>query len=122
MRGPDNGTRGSSFEDRWRRFAYRPARRSAAEAAARAVEAARRAPAPRTIPWAFATAGALLIAGAALTVRLAVRSGGGPAPVGTASASAPIPSGTVLLWLDEETPLYMTFQSPEDSGAGGGSR
>ncbi len=121
MRRPEDGAGGSSFEDRWRRFAYRPARRPAAEAAARAVAASRGAPAPRAIPWVFAAAGALLIAGAALTVRLGIRPGGGPAPA-AAVASASISSGTVLLWLDEETPLYMTFQPPEDSGASGGER
>lgn len=121
MRRPDDEGPGSSFEERWRRWAYRPARRSAAEAAARAVETARRGPASRTVPWVFATAGALLIAGAVLTVRLGIRPGGEPAPA-AAVASAPISSGTVLLWLDEETPLYMTFQPPEDSGASGGER
>lgn len=34
----------------------------------------------------------------------------------------PAAEGQVLIWLDEETPLYMTFQAPEGDERKGGWR
>jgi len=60
----------------------------------------------------LATAALLVIA-----VAVGVRQPG-PAPEATPEAappraSAPLGAGQALIWLDAETPLYMTFEAPQ---------
>ncbi len=44
-----------------------------------------------------------------------------PEPPGASRQEAvPLGSGEVLMWIDDQTPLYMTFQVPEaEQGKGG---
>ena len=104
------------FEEAWRRWATRPPRRGP-EAAAREVAAALRLRRERRRlrRVVLAAAAAVLI-----VVPLAVHRSTQPsvAPEGVAALEPPVAEGQVLIWLDEETPLYMTFQAPE--GAHGG--
>jgi hypothetical protein len=39
---------------------------------------------------------------------------------GNGLAAPSLGHGEVLIWLDDETPLYMTFQSPETASDNGG--
>ena len=99
------------FEDRWRKWATRPPKLTP-EAAARAVAAAiREDRRPRAWPLAAVAASivAVVLAGGLWLQR--------PPPAPTMAAATadrdPIADGVVLMWLDPETPLYMTFQVPE---------
>jgi hypothetical protein len=106
-------SRGQEFEQAWKQYAQRPPRLSPAEAA----EHVRRrlyTPAPVRY-WRFAAAAALILAGA-LAVLWTTLPDPPPEPGPIAESSvepAPLSNGEVLLWLDDRTPLYMTFQSPE---------
>jgi hypothetical protein len=65
-----------------------------------------------------ASAAALLIAVVAGNWLLQT---GEPSVVTNNGHAAPsLGHGEVLIWLDEETPLYMTFQSPESEAGSGG--
>jgi len=99
------------FERAWRAWVERPPRLSPEQAGRRVIEAARRRR-RRGL-----TRSALLAAAAALAVVViqGVRRDG-PAPEATPTAAAfeprPLGAGEVLIWLDAETPLYMTFEAP----------
>jgi hypothetical protein len=101
------------FEGALKEWAERPARRSPEEAGRRVLEAARRRQRRRrTVRTLLATAALLVIA-----VTLGVRRQG-PVPEATPEAPPPLASasleaGQALIWLDAETPLYMTFEAPE---------
>lgn len=106
------------FERAWKAWAERPARRSPQEAGRRAVEVAgRRRRRARTVRMLLATAALLVIA-----VTLGVRRQG-PVPearprTAPPLASAPLGAGQALIWLDAETPLYMTFEAPPAAPGG----
>ena len=128
------------FEERWRRWARRPPR-TRPETAAHRVLTRLAEPAPQPA-WRLAggwtSRGARRFVAAALVlaaVGLALLTAGPPLPF-TASDTEPAPGtapdgapgstvpgaplmadGVVLLWLDAETPLYMTF-APPGSAAG----
>lgn len=129
------------FEDDLRRRAGQPPRRSPREAAAavRARIVADRPAVPRGLPawgWGLAATGALavvwLLAGVPTRYASAPAgsgAGSAPTPAGEVAAGPTMPGATttladgqVLIWLDERTPLYMTF-APPPGGArlGGGS-
>jgi hypothetical protein len=97
------------FDERFKAWAERPPRTSPEEAArqvlARLDDGGRRG-LPRPV-WLAAAAAVLL----ALAVGLfAPRP---PVPPRTAEAAAPpLDDGVVLIWLDSETPLYMSFAPP----------
>jgi ferric-dicitrate binding protein FerR (iron transport regulator) len=105
------------FIEAWRRWARRPPARSPADAAA---AVSRRLP-PRRQPrywWALAAAAALMMTLAIAVhwsnlVRRASPPGAGISPRET----TPIGNGEVLIWLDEQTPLYMTFQPSAEGQA-----
>lgn len=110
------------FEERFRRWARRPPRTPAEEAARRVAD---RLPPRRESPfraWPGLAAAAVLLLGLALWLVL------GPAteppaqpPVLRAEIDEPVhpaDSNEVLLWLDESTPLYMTFAPPGQEGNG----
>ena len=107
------------FEEAWRRWATRPPGRGP-EAAARGVAAAlrRRRERRRLRQIMLAAAAAVLI-----VVPLAVYRSARP-PVdpeaGVFLGEPPAAEGQVLIWLDEKTPLYMTFQAPEGPARNGG--
>lgn len=109
------------FDDALRDLACRPPRTSPAEAA-RAVAGAIRAERRRrtTRVSALAAAAAVVLA---LSAALLWQPGRRPETVAIAghSASTGLGEGVVLMWLDEETPLYMTFQLPGDGAPGNGA-
>jgi hypothetical protein len=112
----DERDRVEEFEGAWKEWAERPARRSSEEAGRRVLEAARRRQRRhRTVRTLLATA-ALLVIAVTLGVR---RQGPEPAPAAEPPlASAPLGPGQALIWLDAETPLYMTFEAPEAAPGG----
>ena len=65
------------------------------------------------MPIASAAALALALGGSVMWRSLHTRSA--PAPAGM-QAPSKVGQGEVLMWLDDRTPLYMTFQTPEGSG------
>ena len=102
------------FVEAWKKWARRPPKQSPAEAAA---AVSRRLPArqERRYWWALAAAAALTV-----TIALAfhwsdfVRRAGSPGANVSRQDATPMGNGEVLIWLDEETPLYMNFQPPEN--------
>lgn len=122
MSGPGEPKGLGEFEAAWRRAAERPTSLAPAVAARRAVERARVRRRRRASAWGAAAAAAL--AGVALAVW---RQPAPPVPVvpsppplaGVASGPA---GEVVVMWLDEETPLYMTLAAPEAGAASRGGR
>ena len=121
MKPQDERIPGDRFEAAWRKWLQRPTRQSPAEAAARVSLLIRERRRRRHFIWACAAAAVLLI-----TVAVAVhwaRLSNRPAPVQPAALLQETPQlgqGEVLMWLDKDTPLYMTFQPPEVGEAKGG--
>ncbi len=118
---PPGRVPGDRFEEAWRKWTARPTRQSPSEGAARIVELIRGRQRRRQRVWAYAAA-AVLLAGIAVAVHwtgLPVPSA--PPPPAAAVGEAPsLGQGEVLMWIDKDTPLYMTFQPPEaDQGKGG---
>ncbi len=107
------------FTEAWRQWATRPPRRSPAEAAA-AVSSRLPLRRERTYWWALAAA-------ASLTVTIAfsihwsalVRHAAPPEATIKLEETRPMGNGEVLIWLDEQTPLYMNFQPPGNGQASG---
>ena len=106
------------FEQALKAWAQRPPRRSPHEAARLVVEAVgRRQRGRRALRTLLAVAALLLIAvGVSLQRK-------GPAPEATPAAVAPRPAtplgaGQALIWLDADTPLYMTFEAPAAASGG----
>ena len=96
------------FEDRWLAWARRPPRTAAGDAARKVLarlEPPRRVPAYR---WLAAAAVALLAAGLWLSWP--------PVPAPEVAfgldQGPPLGEGVALIWLDPETPLYMTLTPP----------
>ena len=106
------------FEEAFRAWAERPPRLSPEEAGRQVIEAARQRR-RRTL-----TRRALLAAAAVLTlVALPGIRRDPTAPPSAPSAPPlveprPLGAGEVLIWLDAETPLYMTFEAPPVSRGG----
>jgi ferric-dicitrate binding protein FerR (iron transport regulator) len=108
------------FERAWKTWAERPARRSPEEAGRRTVEAARlRRRRSRAVRTLLATA-ALLVIAVTLGVRRQgpVREAPPPTTSVAAVAAPPLRAGQALIWLDAETPLYMTFEAPPAAPGG----
>jgi hypothetical protein len=101
------------FDEEWRRRAARPPGKSPAAAAAEVrARLSRQASAHL---WRLPAAAVLVLALTAfLGVRLLNPPKTVPAPARVVGpvAVAPLAEGQVLIWLDEETPLYMTCQQP----------
>jgi hypothetical protein len=98
------------FEDRWREWANRPPRKSPAFAAVEIKRRLRQADGLRR--WrAPVAAAAVLAACGFLGVRLLSPPKPAPLPA-ELSTAAPLAEGQVLIWLDPDTPLYMTYQNP----------
>ena len=116
----DERDRVEEFEHALKTWAERPPRRTPEEAGRRAVEAARqRSRRTRAVRALLATAALVVLA---LTLGLP-REGpvpeGSPPPKAAPLASAPLGAGQALIWLDDETPLYMTFEAPGTAPGGG---
>jgi hypothetical protein len=106
------------FERDWRIWLDRPVRRSPQAAAARVSEIVRSRRAQRRPAWVFATA-AVAFAVLAGSVIFLPRTVPTETPVGISdpgAVSEPAQPGEVLIWLDEEAPLYMNFQPPALQG------
>ena len=110
------------FEDAWKRWAHSPPRQSPGEAASRIrsmIEQRRRRRQPA---WLYAAAAAVLVATVALMLhwaRLAPPTIPSQPPA-VVQAPPQLGEGQVLMWIDDKTPLYMTFQPPEGQPAIGG--
>lgn len=109
------------FEERFRRWAQRPPDTPPEEAARRVVD---RLPAQGATfrPWHGLAAAAVLAL--VVTSWLLLGPGGTPTPTppigetAVAESAHPADSDEVLLWLDESTPLYMTFAPAGQEGNG----
>jgi hypothetical protein len=109
------------FEDAWRRAVAGPTGRGGAEAARVAVERARQRRHRRASAWAMAAAAGL--AALAFGVWRAPVAHTPATPVASAlptagAAGAAPATEVVVMWLDEETALYMSL-APDAGGAGG---
>ena len=106
----------AEFEQAWKRWATQPPRQSPADAAAVIASRIRQQPAGRRPNWYLAAAAAVLFAlVGTVVVWRPVRTAPQPQPE-SQQASLPLKKGEVLIWIDEQTPLYMTFQAPEEEG------
>jgi len=101
-----------NFEAAWKRLAAEPPRLSPADAAARVAQRIRAGRRRRPAFWRYAAAAAVLIALFVVAV-FEVRQNRAPTPEAPAlRENLPLGDGQVLIWLDRDTPLYMTFQHP----------
>jgi hypothetical protein len=110
------------FDAAFRKWTERPPRLSPGAAAARVASLIRERRPRRQPRWALGAAAAALFAVVAVAIHWATLSTTPPVPpVVVAVQETPrLGEGEVLMWLDKDTPLYMTFQPPaEDRGKGG---
>ncbi|HSM50800.1 MAG TPA: hypothetical protein VLA75_05305, partial [Thermoanaerobaculia bacterium] len=115
------------FDEAFRAWAARPPARPAS-AAAREIRGRLTARPGTARPllggWAWATAGVLVVAAGLGGLLRFGGSGPGaeapPAASATLPAAAPLGDGEVLIWLDAETPLFMTFAPPPGGRSAGG--
>jgi hypothetical protein len=115
--GPRRHPPRTAAEERFRRWAARPPATPPEEAARRVVE--RLEPRRRSLRSLWAgwdaadlrwAAAAAVLAAAATVAGLLWSPGSTPGPA--ASETPPLEQGVVLLWLDSQTPLYMTLTPP----------
>lgn len=102
----------------WREWATRPPQKSPQQAALEvAAMVAVRRRRDRPMHWLVAAAAAMVLTCGGIIV---YRHGSPPISselvTGTTQGSR-LGEGQVLIWLDDETPLYMTFQTVNPSGA-----
>ena len=104
------------FEDEWKAWARRPLRTGASDAARRLRERLEE-PVRRRSPTRGWLAAAATVALAALGLWTSWPPGHAPDTPGTVGLvePQPLPPGVVLIWLDVETPLYMTLTPPGSS-------
>ncbi len=112
---------GDRFTEAWRAWANRPPKLSSSEAAARVAARIAAERHSRTPQWYLAAAAAVLLAVTGATVLWRHERSVPSESRATVDQSRPLGKGEVLMWLDEQTPLYMTFQEP-DSEPGKGDR
>ncbi len=120
MKSPEDDGLNDRFVQAWKRWAALPPRQSPAEAAAGVALRIRQRRGRRRSSWMLAAAAAILLAAVGTTILWRpARTVPHALPVTEQETMAP-GKGEVLLWIDEQTPLYMTFQAPEeDQGQGG---
>jgi hypothetical protein len=106
------------FERAWKAWAERPARRSPGDAGRRVVEAAGRRRRRSRVTQALLATAALVVIALTLGVRRERPVPEATPPATPALAPAPLGPGQALIWLDEDTPLYMTFEAPEPAPGG----
>jgi hypothetical protein len=108
------------FDDALREWARHPPRTSPADAAGAvttAIAADRRRRATR---WSALAAAAALAMAASVTLLWQPAEREATVVVRDHVAPDGLAEGVVLMWLDDETPLYMTFQLPGNGAAGNG--
>jgi len=116
MKLPEDDGLNAEFEEAWKRRSAQPPRQSPADAAAAVAFRIRQRPARHRPNWYLAAAAAVLLALVGImVVWRPVRTTTQPQPE-SQQASLPLGKGEVLIWIDEQTPLYMTFQIPEEEG------
>ena len=114
MKVPEDDGRNAEFEEVWKRWSARPPRLSAEEAAALVASRIRQRPVRRQPNWYLAAAAVVLLAlVGTVAIWRPVRTPTESQPA-SQQASLPLGKGEVLIWIDEQTPLYMTFQAPEE--------
>jgi hypothetical protein len=106
---------GERFEDAWRAWLDRPMRQRPEDAAARISNLLRARPQKRQRIWLPLAAAAALAT--VLVISVIVKSRLSSPQLDTARRQT-LQQGEVLIWLDDKTPLYMTFQPPETSRGG----
>jgi len=104
------------LEDRWKSWAERPPRTSPEDAARQVLARLddgerRRAPRMWRGTW-LAAAAAVLLAVAVGLFAPHLPSPQTSSPRTAEVAAPPLDDGVVLIWLDSETPLYMSFAPP----------
>jgi len=102
------------FDEALRAWAEQPPR-LAPTAAARAVveRLGDRGRRPPRLAWALATAAAVVLAAVGMVVVRVASPPLAPPQVGMVLATPTLSEGQVLIWLDDRTPLYMTYAAPE---------
>jgi hypothetical protein len=120
----DAGAEPAELRRAWRRLAERPPKMAPEDAARRVLAriAPRREPhGAGAVRW--AAAAALLLALAAgwwQADRWSTQRRPPAAAPAAVQAALPLDEGVVLLWLDDETPLYLTLTPPRTAGAENG--
>ncbi len=118
MKSPEDDGLDDRFAQAWKRWAAQPPRQSPAEAAAGVALRIRQRRGQQLSSWMLAAAAAILLAAVSTTILWKpARTVPSAQPINEQGTLAP-GKGEVLLWIDEQTPLYMTFQAPEE-GQGG---
>ncbi len=108
------------FEETWKKWMQSPPRKSPSEAAARVgvmIRERRRS----HMQWKILAAAAVLLIAISIVFRWFSPSSPpvSPQPAVAVQEAPQLKDGEVLIWLDKDTPLFMTFQSPEeDRGKG----
>ena len=119
MKSPEDDGLDDRFAQAWKRWAAQPPHRSPVEAAAEVALRIRKSRVRRRSSWMLPAAAAILLAAVGMTI-LWRHSGTVPsAPTAAEQETLAPGKGEVLMWIDERTPLYMTFQAPEELGRGG---
>ncbi len=77
---------------------------------------------PGTRRWVPLAAAAGLAGALIMSVLWMPRRVQAPGPTTATISAAPLGKGEILIWLDEATPLYMTFQPPDVPDVSGGKR
>ena len=114
MKPHDDDGLDSRFLDAWEKWAGRGPRLSPAAAAGR-VQSRLTKP-QRHFQWAYAAvATAMICVSAGLTYFWVNSHAPIPGPASISQQVAPLGDGEVLMWLDDQTPLYMNFQPPRGS-------
>ena len=109
MKSPEGFESEQWFERAWKRWSERPPRRSPGEAAAAVAQLVRRRRRWARPLWLYAAAAALLFAGIGISL---LRQPNEAAPERSdrkVQEEEPLGQGQILLWLDSQTPLYMTY-------------
>jgi len=107
------------FEKQWREWGQRPLMTSPEEAARRVVQRVGHARTLRPWRWmAGAAAAAAMVIAAVGVVREDLPREGLVSSVVASDRS--LEQGVVVMWIDEQTPLYMTFQDPGSTASLGG--
>ncbi len=119
MKTPEDEDLDRGFAEAWKRWAAIPPRKLPPAAATEVMASIEHRPSEHRWGRLLATAAALLLAVGGTVLWKPWGKAPAPQPVGVEEI-VPMGKGEVLIWLDEQTPLYMTFQAPADEPGNGG--